>query len=64
MTPEPLPDIAPPLEITAFLDRLHAAGQRIVPGSAKWIEYAPDRWVLVVRVENQISNVSDDERKL
>lgn len=29
----------PPLEIAAFLDRLHAHGQRIVPGSLIWLPH-------------------------
>lgn len=51
----------PPTEITQFLDRLHAAGQRIVPGpstslrmySLIWIPHPskPGRMVAAVVVE-------------
>lgn len=32
-------DQPPPAEITAFLDRLHAEGKRIVPGSLIWLPH-------------------------
>lgn len=42
-----------PLEITAFLDRLHLEGKRIVPGSLIWIPHPtkPGWMVPAVRVE-------------
>lgn len=45
--------IDPPIELTAFLDRLHATGQRIVPGSLIWVKHPtrPGWLVPAVRVE-------------
>lgn len=44
--------LQPPLELTAFLDRLHAAGQRVVPGSLIWVKHPtrPGWMVAGVRV--------------
>lgn len=43
----------PPIEITAFLDRLRSTGQRIVPGSLIWVKHPtkPGWMVPAVRVE-------------
>lgn len=53
-------ELNPPAEISLFLDRLHAAGQRVVEGSQ--IEFVkhpskPGQWVGVVEVEDR-----EDER--
>lgn len=59
----PDPQLDPPLEITLFLDRLHQAGQRIVPGSLIWLPH-PTRagWkVAGVRVEAGEREEQSDE---
>lgn len=45
----------PPQEITAFLDQLHASGERIVPGSLLWLPHPkrPGWWVPGVMIEKE-----------
>lgn len=43
----------PPQEITTSLDKLHATGKCIVPGSLLWLPHPkrPGWWVPAVRIE-------------
>lgn len=53
-------ELNPPTEITLFLDRLHAAGQRVVEGSRIEFVRHPTKagqWVGIVEVEDR-----EDER--
>lgn len=45
----------PPVEITLFLDRLHANGRRVARWPLEWVEHPtkPGQWVGVVRVEDE-----------
>lgn len=50
----------PPAEISLFLDRLHAAGQKVAERPMVWVEYK-GRWVGVVEVEEAKVNADRSE---
>lgn len=54
----------PPAEVTAFLDHLHANGQRVAECQIEWVEHPTKkgRWVGVVKVEDE-SEGSDEMSK-
>lgn len=53
--------LSPPLEITTFLDRLHQAGQRIVPGSLLWLKHPRRAGWLVAGVMIEPANLMEEQ---